>query len=193
MAKKAGFVKKHVNDSAIVARAELGLGPRDPLNPLALAESLLIPVANLSSLRGIKDSGAEYFLDTETNAFSAVTVFSGAKRHIVHNDAHIIPRQNSNICHEISHGLLFHEPTPALTVDGIRDWDQVMEDEATWMAGALLLPEEAVLNAVRNNQSELDVSLKYGVSKKMVLWRINETGARMRVQRERSRRSGRAS
>jgi Zn-dependent peptidase ImmA (M78 family) len=171
-------------------RADLGLGPRDPLNPLDLAEFLLIPVVALSAFKDDPHSGADYFLREDQEAFSAVTIFSGSRRHIVHNDSHIEPRQNSNICHELSHGLLLHEPSPALSPDGRRDWDQVMEDEAQWMAGALLLPEDAVLSALRAGQPQVQLAFRYEVSTKMVQWRINETGARARVSRERARRRG---
>lgn len=181
-------MKKHVNEAAIVARTDIGLGAREPLDPRVLAEYLSIPIADLSLFRNKPGSGASYFLDTEQEVFSAVTVFSGSRRHIVHNDSHSLPRQNSNICHELSHGLLLHGPSPALSADGLRDWDQVMEDEAQWMAGALLLPEEAVLAAVRNGHSHGQVALRYGVSTQMVQWRINETGARARVNRELARR-----
>ena len=43
-----------------------------------------------------------------------MTVFDGLRRIIAYNDAHSKARQNSDLSHELSHGLLLHESTPAL-------------------------------------------------------------------------------
>lgn len=50
----------------------------------------------------------------EASTLSALTVFDGARRLIVHNEQHSAPRQASDICHEQSHGLLLHEPGVAI-------------------------------------------------------------------------------
>lgn len=188
MASKAGFVKAHVTATAYEVRAELGLKPLDRLDPWALAKFLEIPILPLTKFREVEDSGAEYFLHIDTSAFSAVTVFSGPKRVVVHNDAHSKPRQNNNVCHELSHGLLMHEPSPALDDSGLRDWDQVMEDEASFMAGALLVTDQATIVGVRNGQRMAGLALQYGVSTELMRWRINATGAVRRVARGRGRR-----
>ena len=51
-------------------------------------------------------------------------------RTIVHNNGHAFVRQNSNIAHELSHGLRHHPPTPAIDNKGCRNWSQAIEDEA---------------------------------------------------------------
>lgn len=94
-------------------RRDLGLGPLDRLDPRRLAQHLEIPIIALSEL-GSAHEDAGYLLSAEPNAFSAVTVFNGHRRIIVHNDSHSESRQNSNLSHELSHPLLLHEPAPAL-------------------------------------------------------------------------------
>lgn len=183
MVGKAGFVKSHVNMIALETRAELGLGKLDPLDPLSLAEFLDIPVVRLSSMQSHEPAGTHHFLHDDPQAFSAVTVFSGPKRLVVHNDAHDPGRQASNIAHELSHGLLQHAPTPALDAKGCRDWDQVVEDEAQWMAGALLITEEAAVWSIRRGLDLPQIAQRFGVSVDMARWRINMTGARKRVVR----------
>jgi Zn-dependent peptidase ImmA (M78 family) len=123
-------------------RDELGLGPLDRLDPNALAELLAIPVITLGDLAHDRP-GIRHLLEVEPDAFSAVTVFQGTRRTIVHNDGHSLARQNSNLGHEMSHGLLHHPPTPALDDSGCRVWDQDIEDEAGWLAGCLLVTEQA--------------------------------------------------
>lgn len=187
MASRSGFVKKHVSELANDTRREFGLNDFAVLDPLALAASLDIPVIPLSALKGISGGGAEYLLVVETSALSAVTVFHGTRRRIVYNDANTPARQRSDVCHELAHGLLFHEPRPALDDSGLRDWDQVMEDEAQFMAGALLLTEAAIVAAVRRGHPADHIASVYGVSIEMARWRANATGAHRRVARERAR------
>ena len=183
---RRGF-KSEANDIAREVRGELGLKLVDPLDPWRLAAHLEIPILRLSDLDGVGRAGADYFLNVETDAFSAVTVFHRTQRMIVHNDSHSRGRQTSDITHELSHGLLLHPPAPALGAGGCRDWDPVVEAEANWLAGALLISEEAALLIVRQRLTLDEAANRYGVSKPMVTFRLNVTGARQRVARARSR------
>lgn len=176
-----GF-KKSAAELANSMRAELGLGPLDRLDPRALAEYLAIPVYELSSIAA-HDPHAQHLLTTEPEAFSAVTVFAGRRRAITHNDAHAPTRQNSNISHEIAHGLLLHPPTPALGDTGCRTWNQDIEDEAAWLAGCLLMTEQASFAVARGTWSIPEAARRLGVSEAMIRFRLNGTGAVKRVQR----------
>lgn len=187
MAFQRGF-KTWARDVASDARAELGAGVLDRLDPRELAKSLEIPVVDLSSLRGDRPA-VGHLLDQEPEVFSAVTVFNGPRRVIVHNDAHAPVRQNSNISHELSHGLLGHPPTPAMDDTGCRVWNQDVEDEAAWLAGCLLLPEDAALTIARGHLTVESAARRFGVSTAMINYRVNASGARARASRERQRRS----
>ena len=181
MAYRWGF-KKAAADLAAEVRTELELGPFDRLNPRALADWLAIPVIDLSSLEP-EAPAVRHLLSVETGVFSAVTVFNGPKRAIVHNDGHSPVRQNSNVSHELSHGLLHHPPTPALDDSGCRIWNQDIEDEATWLAGCLLVPEQAALAIARGNWTPAEAARRFAVSEAMIRYRINGTGAAVRVRR----------
>lgn len=105
---------------ACQVRAELEIGKFARLDPRTLADSLGVPIWALSALLDqCPDVG--YLLTTEPEVFSAVTVFAGPRRTIVHNDGHVPARQNSNLAHELSHALLHHPPTPALDDIGNRN------------------------------------------------------------------------
>jgi Zn-dependent peptidase ImmA (M78 family) len=119
--------------------------------------------------------------------FSAVTVFRGSVRTIVHNDAHLPGRQASNITHELSHGLLGHEPTPALDNRGCRLWDQLIEEEANILAGVLLLPQDACVAMALKAASDAQVAEAYGTSKDMARWRMGVSGARKIASRSRTK------
>lgn len=170
-------------------RAELGLGPLDPLDPHELARLLEIPVLALSELEESTPDGVRYFLSTEPEAFSAVTVFRGRYRVIVHNDSHSEPRQNSNLTHELAHGLLHHEPAPAVDEEtGCRNYNATNEDEANWLTGELLVTEEMALAVARGQFTRQHAERRLGVSRQMLTWRLNMTGAYKRVARARAAR-----
>jgi len=144
-------------------------------------------------MRALIPEAAHYFLSTNRSEFSAVTVFRGIERTILHNDSHSLGRQASNLAHELSHALLLHPSTPPIDSRGCRDWDPVLEEEAEWLAGSLLISDEAALHIVRTEMSLDEAQAHYGVSKKMLQFRLNVTGARVRVARSRefiSRRFG---
>jgi Zn-dependent peptidase ImmA (M78 family) len=186
---RRGF-KTEASDLAREIREELGLRLLDPLDPWRLADHLAIEVIPPSELVDDADGAVRYLLDVDPVSFSAVTVFYGTERLVVHNDWHSPGRQASNLSHELAHGLLLHPPAPALDAGGCRNWDPVLEGEAEYLAGALLVTEEAALQIVRSGTSLDAAAVRFGVSLPMVRYRINVTGARQRVQRaRRSRRS----
>ena len=168
-------------------KTELGLEKLDRLDPHRLARHLDIPVVALSDLpEGL--SGVQRFLSVDREAFSALTVFDGHRRMIVHNDSHSPARQNSNLTHELAHGLLLHEPAPALDrLTGCRNWNDTNEAEADWLGGVLLVTNYMALAVARGQLTRKRARERYGVSEDMLGWRLDVTGANKRVARERAR------
>ena len=62
-------------------------------------------------------------------------------------------------------------------------WDNETEAEADWLSGALLISEEAALLIARRGWSMPQAAVHYGVTPKMVQYRVNVTGAIKRMQR----------
>ncbi len=183
MALRRGF-KTEAEHIAAETRAGLGLSLHDRLDPLHLASYLNIPVWPLSrlaaaapSIEGLHEAVA-YLTKTDTGALSAVTVFCGTVRTIVHNDAHSPGRQASNITHETAHGLLLHPPSPILDRRGCRLWNADVEDEATWLGATLLIPGPAAWRASRRRLNIDEVADHFGCSTEMARWRLNVTGTR---------------
>ena len=177
-----GF-KTEANSIAREVRSEVGLAPTSPLDVWRLAQHLEIPVIPLSSLRESAPLAADLFLNGGQGMFSGVTVFRGNERTIVFNDAHVPGRQANDVGHELSHGLLLHPPAAAVDERGCRYWDREVEDEANWLSGALLVPAEAALSVIRSGWPMEMAAVHYGVTQKMMEFRINATGAIKRVQR----------
>ena len=179
---RRGF-KTEAKEIARQIRGELRLNLTDTLDPWKLADWLEIPILRLLDFEEYAEWACRYFRGPGRSAFSAVTVFDGHKRLIVHNDSHSPARQASNVCHELAHGLLLHPPTPALNDQGCRNWSREIEDEANWLSGVLLVPDDAALATVKNGLDLDKAAAYYGVSLQMMQFRINVSGARRRVKR----------
>ena len=184
---RRGF-KTEANAIAREVRRELKLASASPLDVWRLAEHLDIPLVPLSSFQDVAPLAADLFLNGGREMFSGVTVFRGSARTVVFNDAHAPGRQASDIGHELSHGLLLHPPAVAVDERGCRYWDRELEDEANWLSGALLVPEEAAFQVVRRGWSLSEAASYYGVTPAMMEFRIRVTGAEKRVQRAAAKR-----
>lgn len=178
---RRGF-KTEANSLALDVRGELGLGVTQPLDPFQLARHLEIPILSLSDML-TEAPGIAHLLHVEPEVFSAVTVFRGHRRTIVHNDGHVLVRQTSNVCHELAHGILLHPPTPALDHRGCREWNDDIEDEASWLSGVLLVTEAATLEVARGTWTKAQAAEFFGVSPQLLQYRMNMTGAVARVER----------
>ena len=183
---RRGF-KKEANEIARDVRAELSLSPASPLDVWLLAEYLEIPVLPLSSFSADAVNATKVFMGEGEAMFSGVTVFDGSRRTIVFNDAHAKGRQSSDVGHELSHGLLLHPPTPPIDGRGCRLWDSEVEAEANRLSGVLLVPEEAALLIARKGWSPEFAAVNYGVTRRMIRYRLDVTAARKRVQRARAK------
>lgn len=174
-----GF-KAEANRISIGMRRELGLESHSPLCPWSLAEHLAIPVISLGKL-GQENPDIRRHVDflttVESGVFSAVTVFHGSYRLIVHNDGHKPNRQRANIAHELAHALLHHPPHPPFCKHGMRVYNRQLEDEANWLGPALLVSNEAAHWAVSSGLTGEEAARHFGVSKYLMRFRLNKSGA----------------
>lgn len=177
-----GF-KSYANAIALDLRREMGLQPHQPMNPFGLASHLDVPVYPLSALSAECGEAVAFFCGDGEDLFSAVTIFRGHHRFIVHNDAHATGRVSSNVVHELSHALLRHEPHVAISSEGCRHWDRTIEEEADWLAGTILVPEAAALHIASMAIPVDQAAEVYNVSGPMMRYRLNVTGAYNRIAR----------
>jgi Zn-dependent peptidase ImmA (M78 family) len=159
----------------------MGLAPTDPIDPLAICVRFDVKLIKLSEL-----DPQSPFLCNDNSPFSAVTVPRGITTAIVHNDSHHPYRQRSNICHELAHCFLGHTCTPPLTPDGERARDGGIEAEANFLAGSLLMPNEAAIHVVRSGLTVQAQGI-YGVSRPMLEYRLRVSGAQRIQERVRAK------
>jgi Zn-dependent peptidase ImmA (M78 family) len=183
MTLRRGF-KSEANWLARDVRDDLGIAPHLPLCPWKLADRLGFPVVPLSKFAGSEPSAVAYLGSTSGQKdFSAITLFQGTKRLIIHNDSQGVKRQAANIAHELAHGILLHQPKPLLDQEGARFYDSIVEAEANWLGPALLVSEEAALHIARLRLPVSKASDIYGASEELVRMRLNVTAAISRARR----------
>lgn len=179
MGLRRGF-KTEANRWSRDLRGELGLRATDPLCPWKLCEFLDIPLTPLSHFQGRNPHDVAYLHSVAgQKEFSAVTLTSGLRRIVIYNDAHDRKRQASDLAHEIAHALLHHPTHALLNAQGKRHYEREIEEEANWLGPALLISEEAALQAARMTLD--DASDYFRATRDVVLMRINVSGARKRV------------
>lgn len=175
-----GF-KSHANKIALEVRDELNLEPHAPLCPWSLADHLGIPVLTLATLAEASPEIEEHVQRLSrkgVSVFSAVTLFEGTRRKIIHNHGHAKTRQRSNLAHELAHALLRHPPHPPFCESGQRVYDRNLEAEAGWLGPVLLIPNEAARWAVAKRLPDDEAALHFGVSQDLFTFRNRMSGAK---------------
>ena len=184
-----GF-KSRCEEMSNSLRTELGLRQEDPLPPEQLASYLEVSIWPVTEL-GLEEDDLQQLLQVDCDSWSAITVSAAGREALITNPRHRSGRLSSDVMHELAHLLLGHEPTTMYVVGdeglALREFDQSKEQEADWLAGALLLPRGALL-AIVNRRADYETACDaYGVSRQMLEFRMRVTGVKRQVERRRQR------
>lgn len=176
---RRGF-KAEAERLATQARADAGIGPRDVLDVSRLANHLGASVRSADELTSL--SKLEKLEQIQPGAFSAATFDLGDRIVIVTNPLAEEERRRSDVSHEVGHLLLNHQvkEVERLGTMSFFTCDPEEEQEATWLAGCLLLPRDLLLRAVRSGMDASAIAAANTVSTQMANFRIRTTG----VQRQ---------
>lgn len=181
-----GF-KSWCENFALKTRKELKLIPVAPLSSQALASYLQIRLLTPKDIPNLPHDAISVLMTDERWNWSAVTISHNGIDAIVYNPSHSIGRQSSDIMHEISHVVLGHDPAKIFISQdkkmAIRTHDRGQEQEASWLAGCLLLPRPALISIGKSAMSNLAICQKYGVTEDMLFMRQNVTGVATQLSR----------
>jgi len=168
---------------AVEKRRTLGLAPTAPLNAIALAKHLGVRVWTPHDVPGLSAHSLSVLLRNDgvtPSCWSAVTLVVGDKVVVILNSSHSPARQASDLTHELAHRIRGHEAQEvAVSEEGLmllKSYDKAQEDEADWLSGSLLLPRDALISIKRRNLDDETASVQYGVSMKMLIYRMSMTG-----------------
>ena len=170
-------------------RAEIGLDAAAPLLPDQLASYLDVAVWSVTRL-GLRENDLDQLIHKDPDAWSAITVSASGREAIIVNPNHRGGRYSSDVMHELAHLLLGHQPsTMFFAADGdmaLRGYDRSAEEEANWLAAALLLPREALVSARRRRIPVQEICERYGVSRQMLTFRTSVTGIDRQFRRRKT-------
>ena len=190
---RRGF-KAWCENAAAGFRRDLRLPAISALDPRALAQHLKVTIwtpHDVADMGKLAKPHLDQLLIHDPDSWSAVTLILPIRKVIVVNSQHSPERQNSDIMHELSHLILEHEPARVdMTQERLMildTYDRTQEDEANWLAGALLVPREALLHVLSHNSRDTHVALHFKVSKQMILWRRQTTGVDAQLKRRNSK------
>jgi hypothetical protein len=177
---RRGF-KSEAERKSLAERQALGLSGSDRLDPHALAARHGVVVWALERLRPTIPDDVDHLLVVDGSCFSAATVIRDGRAMIVFNESHAPGRCANSITHEVSHLILEHPPVSAFDAFGNRNFPKALEEEATWLAGCLLVPGEGLVTVLRSvGHDHTRAADHFGVSVQLLRWRVNATKWRPR-------------
>ena len=185
---RRGF-KSWCESTAIQFRTVLALPPTSPLPTRKLAEHLGLRVLDVHKVPGLPHKALDQLTRKDPDEWSAVMVMHRGVIIVVMNTTHSPGRQASSLAHECSHVILKHKPAQALQSPGgilVSSYDRQQEDEADWLAGALLLPRVALVKISYDGIDYNRHAHEYGVSEDMLRMRLDRTGVHLQMRRRAS-------
>ena len=185
-----GF-KAWAERTAQAVRRDLGLSTTERLDPRKLARHLGVRLTSPEELQelGLPSDILVQLFDNDPWGWSAATLELPSRTIVIYNSKRSVGRQASDITHEIAHLVLGHAPARLVfSEDGllaIRNFDAKQEDEANWLAWALLLPREALMSSCRARMAPAQIAEAYEVTETLVNYRLRMTGVNAQVGRSR--------
>ncbi|PYQ86054.1 MAG: hypothetical protein DMG02_26150 [Acidobacteria bacterium] len=187
-----GF-KAWAERTAAAIRVDLGLTATAALDPGTLAAHLAVQLLRPDEIDGLPRDICIQLLETDPWGWSAATLELHGKTTVIFNPKKSHGRRASDIVHELAHVVLGHEPAKMVfSQDGqlaTRTFDQKQEDEANWLAWALLLPRDALFTAKKSRMVPAEIATVYGVTEMLVNFRLKMTGVNAQFQRGSRRRA----
>jgi hypothetical protein len=177
---RRGF-KKFAEETAIEYRRLVGIKESAPLPALKLADHLNIQILTPSDIPGITPDILHCLQECKDN-WSAAIFIKNKKKYIIHNPAHSLARQESNLMHELAHAICEHELSELETalngqIIPLRHYNEVQEAEAECLGGVLQLPQRALFYYHHILKKKIEeIASIFNASVEMTRYRLNISG-----------------
>jgi Zn-dependent peptidase ImmA (M78 family) len=184
---RRGF-KAEAERIALNVRERLGLDPKAPVDPWIYANTLGVVVLDFESL-GLPSEHRRQLLEIDPESWSGLTLKDGGKYFVVLNPADPKSRQCNTMMHELAHIHLKHVPKRVdISASGLMllsDYPADQEDEADWLAAAVLLPRDALHHYKSLGWTTPQICEAFNVSTQLCDWRLRMTGVNAQLHRRR--------
>lgn len=170
---------------AIEAKAKLGLGPYDAVDPDSILERVPGRLIDPASIRSASPELAERLFERARDEWSAIgfgRATPTGEHLILVNPRHHPHRQRVSLMEEIVHIVFDHPKTKlmfSMAGNGswVRPFDSDVEDEAYTVGSACILPYRFLFQAVNDHhRSAREISEELRVSQEYVAFRIKRAG-----------------
>lgn len=166
---------------ALQFRAAIKVPVDAPLDPFSLQIQDLT-VMSLTDVPEIDATALVKLTERYQHTWSAMTLPLDQAESawlIIMNPTHTRERQRATLMEEICHVLLGHHLTSISHVEGqtFRDYNDEQEADAYGLGAAILVPRRPLIGRVEQGQSAQTIGEHFGVSGKLVEYRIKLTGA----------------
>jgi hypothetical protein len=182
---RRGF-KSQAEKLSLNLRDDIGLSARDRIDPNKFLESLGIVVWGPADVPGIDPDHVAQLTVRDPDSWSGMTVREGGTIAIIVNPTHPSTRQANTLMHEWAHIKLRHKPNRVDRSEHglllLSDYPAEIEEEADWLAGAILLPRDGLVYHRARGLSAEAVASHYGVSKPLANWRLRMTGVEKQMR-----------
>lgn len=170
-------------------RRTLKVPPTAPLDPRLVAKDMRVHVRHVDQIPDLEPGTLEQLTITDPGVWSALTLCHNGRYLVILNSAHEKAREANTLMHELAHLIIGHKPARLdITEDGLMilsSYDKQHEDEANWLAAALLLPRDALLHVRRRGLSDQAAAALYGCSTQLYNFRVQTTGIDVQLRRSR--------
>ncbi|CVI59236.1 MULTISPECIES: ImmA/IrrE family metallo-endopeptidase [Agrobacterium] len=161
-------------------RQNLGLTALDKIDPTLFLRSLGFLVWEPADVPGIDPNHLAQLTVRDPDSWSGVTIREQGVTAIIINSAHPKTRQANTLIHEWAHIELRHKPNRVDRSQAglllLSDYPPDFEEEADWLAGAVLLPRDGLVHFKGRGLDHSDIAEHYGVSLELTNWRLRMTG-----------------
>lgn len=182
---RRGF-KALAERKAVTARQALGLADDARLDAYEYARHLKVQVTDPKALE-LSATALHQLLIADAESWSAMTLQDQGTHIIVINSAHAPTRQQADLMHELAHIELEHVAARVeVSKTGVillSDYSDEQEQEADWLAGALLVPRDGLVQMRARQMSTNAIAGFFRVSEDLCEWRIRMTGVDVQMRR----------
>lgn len=166
-------------------RRKLRVSQQAALPYRRLADDLGATLWTPADVPGLDDETVRQLSVTDAGSWSAVTVRLGGRQVVVINAAQDEKRIPNSIVHELAHTILGHSSARVdISEDGhlwLSSYGREQEDEADWLAAALLVPRDGLLSCYSRCRDAGSIAEQFNVSLELARWRLNVTGVARQI------------
>lgn len=162
----------HYEESARSLRAQAGVGPYEPFDPLTFLAELGVVLEYPDEMTILPQTLAESIAQLDAKKWSGMgLVLPSGKLYVVLNRSQTLERARATLLEEVAHQ--FHGHTlVGLSAGGRTEYHPEQEREAKFTAAAALLPSKVVAQAVYRGDSATVIAKTYGASVELAEMRI---------------------